>query len=111
MVRLVPNSKGRRAATVLPGSMRVAPAVQHPVYAGAMASLTIATLGDLDASYELCGVCCACRLMRPLSLPTLLERLSAAFPIAQVRTRLRCSDCSGRQCEIRLVWVGNGPTG
>lgn len=52
-----------------------------------MASLTISTLGDLDTSYELCGVCCACRAMRALHMRTLLKLLGMALAIAQVRHR------------------------
>lgn len=73
-----------------------------------MTSLTIATLGDLDGAYQLHGVCCACRSMRQIDLAMLLDRLGAAFRIGQVRHRLRCRDCGGRECEIRLIWTGNG---
>ena len=86
-------------------------AVSRPAYAGAMAFLTNITIGDLDDCYELCRDCRACRTMRPLPLPAQLERLGAAFRIGQVRRRLRCQDCGGRECgrrecEIRLVRVG-----
>ena len=45
--------------------------------------------------------------MRVLSLVLLLDRLGADYPIGQVRMRLRCRECDGTDCGIRVVWAGN----
>jgi hypothetical protein len=68
--------------------------------------LTLATLGDLSAAYQLHGVCNACHGMRPLPMVRLLHELGAGFPIGQVRNRLSCRERGGRDCGIRIVWVG-----
>jgi hypothetical protein len=75
-----------------------------------MQPVSIKTLGDLSTAYQLCGVCNGCRSMRQLAMIALLAKLGPAFPIAGVRSRLRCRECGGRDCGIRMVWVGNDRT-
>ena len=53
-------------------------------------------------------MCNACHSMRDLKMVVLVAKLDPAFPIAGVRTRLRCRECGSRDCGIRLVWTGNG---
>ena len=75
-----------------------------------MQPVTIKNLGDLSTAYQLCGVCNACHSMRDLAMTVLLAKLGPTFPIAGLRTRLRCRECGGHDCGIRVVWMGNpGP--
>lgn len=73
-----------------------------------MRPITLAKLGDLSDNYRLHGVCNAYHGMRVLTMVRLLHDLGADFPISAVRYRLRCRECGGRDCGIRIVWCGNG---
>lgn len=76
-----------------------------------MQPVSIRTLGDLSVAYQLSGVCNACHSMRDLAMTVLLANLGPTFPIVGVHIRLRCRECGGRDCGVRVVWTGNPAPG
>lgn len=64
------------------------------------------TLGDLEKSFELYGVCVPCQRMERLPLNSLIEQLGADANVAVVRSRLRCGHCGERRADLRIVYGG-----
>ena len=68
---------------------------------------TLQSLADLT-DYHLYGVCNTCSRMQRLKMLVLYDRLGRDQPIATVSRHLKCSQCGGRDCGIRIVWAGAG---
>ena len=66
------------------------------------------TLSDLLAAFALYAVCSDCQRMEAVDIAALCERVGADTPIADVRERLRCSNCRERTRDIRIVYIGEG---
>ena len=64
------------------------------------------TLGDLLESFQLYAVCTGCERMERVGIQKLVDAYGTDLAIEQVRTRLRCSGCSVRTGDIRIVYVG-----
>jgi hypothetical protein len=62
-----------------------------------------AILGDLDESYYFGTSCSACFAITRLSLDRLREELGWYFKLPQVRRRLQCQRCGGRQLIISFL--------
>ena len=69
--------------------------------------LALQTLADLT-DHHLYGVCNTCSRMQRLKMLVLYDRLGPAQLIATVSRHLKCNECGGRDCGIRIVWAGAG---
>ena len=54
------------------------------------------------------GVCNTSHRMERMNLLKLSMALGNRFPITRIKSKLRCNKCSSGDCEIRIVWAGNG---
>ncbi|MBK88424.1 MAG: hypothetical protein CMQ44_06225 [Gammaproteobacteria bacterium] len=64
------------------------------------------SLNDLLESFHLYAECERCQRSMQLSIEKLIARLGSDFPVANLRPRLRCTDCNVRGQDIRIVFVG-----
>jgi hypothetical protein len=63
-----------------------------------------AKLGEInDDDYYFGAHCKACDHHARLSLRTLREHLGDAFPVSDIRKRLRCERCRSRDCAVTFL--------
>ncbi|MFQ5927529.1 MAG: hypothetical protein ACE5MH_08865 [Terriglobia bacterium] len=68
--------------------------------------IVIATFGDLSQGYALHAACERCHRIGPLDKATHLARFGPRCPLAEVRRRLRSTDCGSRKARLILARVG-----
>jgi len=67
------------------------------------AKLETAALAHVDDSYYYAAYCRKCKHSARLSLEKLRRRLGDDFPLASVKSRLRCERCGSRQIVITFL--------
>lgn len=66
----------------------------------------VLTLDDIARSFQVYAVCVSCQRTEPLPIAALIDRFGQDFPVAALRTRLRCRICGRRSGDMRIVYVG-----
>lgn len=69
-----------------------------------------AVLGDAVRDGHMLWLSCAdCRHRKNIAPAVLARDLGYDFPIPDLKWRMKCSRCGGRQIEVRLDRAGRGP--
>ena len=66
----------------------------------------IETLGDLPPDQAMYAHCRDCDRTERLNLLALISRFGPATPLSDVRRRLRCQGCRGKNCGLMFGWAG-----
>jgi hypothetical protein len=70
------------------------------------ANYSTAKLADIDDRYYLGVSCSGCFRSRRLSVETLRSILGDAFPVVNVRNRLKCQTCGSKQIVVTFLNPG-----